>query len=112
MSLVRGDPFADAKGGQYEWAFSSSLASSMTVAIADCARRLSVARLSAGDPAGAEEAARAGLRAAPEDETLWVAAAEAAGASGDPSSVARVWRDATAALGADRVVELRGSLEG
>jgi DNA-binding SARP family transcriptional activator len=110
LSLVRGAPFADARGGQYEWAFSSLLASQMTVAVADCARSLSADRLAAGDHSGAAEAAQAGLQAAPDDESLWLALARAA--APDPASLARVWRDATAAIGPDRVGDLRRRLEG
>lgn len=107
LGLVRGVPFAGVAGDQYGWAYSSGLASAMTVAVARCARRLSDDRLTAGDPNGAEQAARAGLRRAPHDEELWALARRAAGASGDPSGVIRVDRDMTAALGADDAAAVR-----
>lgn len=111
LDLVRGPPVADAQGVQFGWAFATSLASTMTVAVKDCARRLSGDRLAAGDPVGAEEAARSGLRATVEDEELWLDAARAAKASGDPARERRAWRDLTAALGPGRARALRDRLE-
>jgi hypothetical protein len=110
LALVRGAPLADASGVQYGWAFTESLASTMTVAVRDCAHRLSVDRLAGDDPVGAEEAARMGLRATVEDEDLWLDAARAAQASGDRTRQTRVWRDLAAALGGDRARVLRQGL--
>ena len=110
LGLVRGAPLADASGAQYGWAFAGSLISTMTVAVRDCAHRLSVDRLAGGDPAGAEEAARMGLRATVEDEGLWLDAARAAEASDDRTRQARVWRDLAAALGGDRARVFRQDL--
>ncbi len=111
LSLVRGAPLADARGVQYGWAYAGSLASAMTVAVANCARRLSADRLAAGDPVSAEEAARAGLRGAPEDEGLWLAAERAGRASGDRARLARLRRDMAAAIGAERAEALAARLD-
>jgi hypothetical protein len=111
LGLVRGPPLADAQGVQFGWAFSMSLASTMTVGIGDCARRLSGDRLAAGDPVEAEAAARSGLRATVGDEELWLDAARAAKASGDPARERRLWRDLTAALGPASARALRDRLD-
>lgn len=107
LAQVRGAPMAGAQGTQFGWAFSSALVSTMAVAITGCAHQLSTARLAAGDPVGAEDAARQGLRAVSEDEELWLDAATAARAGGDPARESRLWRDLAAALGSVRARELR-----
>lgn len=71
LSHVRGVPFEGAPPAFYAFALDTGLAHEMTARIVDVAHRLSTARLAAGDPGGAVEAARLGQRASREDFALW-----------------------------------------
>ena len=111
LGLVRGEPFAALPSGRYSWVFAESLASDIVVPVVTCAHRLSTDRLAAGDTEGAEAAARAGLRASPAEEQLWMDAAAALRARGDAAGFSRLVRDAERAAGADtarRLEELQG----
>lgn len=110
LAHVRGAPFEGAHGTQFHWAYATGLVSEMVRTIAECAHELSRELLEAGDPSRAEWAARQGLRASRDEELLWLDAARAATAAG-AGAAARVWRDATAALGAERARQLRRSVE-
>ena len=109
LAHVRGAPFEGAHAAQFHWAYASGLVSEILRTVTDAAHAVSGDLLCAGDPAQAEWAARQGLRASRDDERLWLDAARAGEALG-ASVLARVWRDAAAALGAPRVRELRRSL--
>jgi hypothetical protein len=71
LSLVTG-PFMDGREpGRYAWLASDGLEYEVAARVADAAHRLSQLRLAQGDPGGAMDAARAGLRLAFDDELLW-----------------------------------------
>ena len=111
LAHVRGAPFEGAHATQFHWGHASGLASQMVRTVTDCAHELSAELLDVGDPTGAEWAARQGLKASRDDEALWLDTARAAKVLG-VSSLARVWRDAAAALGAPRLKAIRSRLEG
>jgi len=71
LSLVAGPFLADRAPGRYAWLAVDGLEYEVEARIADAAHRLCELRLAAGDARGAAAAARAGLRAAPDDELLW-----------------------------------------
>ena len=64
------------------------------MAVAKCAQRLGDDLFEAGDFVGAEEAARAGLRGAPDDFGLWDLGARAIDARGDRTALERWLADA------------------
>ena len=71
MSLVTG-PFLDGtERGRYAWIVTDGLEYEVAARVGDAAHRLCELRLEAGDPQGAMDAARAGLRLVPDDELLW-----------------------------------------
>jgi len=110
LSLVRGAPFAETPGGQYEWAFDEYLASGMVTAIVDCAHRLSAGRLAAGDPEGAEQAARRGLEISRFELVLFEDLARAKDGQGDPDGLRRVLADAARVLDEAGMAELGARL--
>jgi hypothetical protein len=82
LSLVTG-PFMDGREpGRYAWLASDGLEYEVAARVADAAHRLSQLRLAHGDPGGALDAARAGLRLAFDDELLWRDLLTAAHATG------------------------------
>ena len=70
LALVRGVPFKGVGRGQYEWVFTEDLHTDVAKAVITCALRLSNDLMVLGRYKVAEDAARAGLRAAPDDEHL------------------------------------------
>ena len=70
LALVRGVPFQGVLSGQYEWVFSEDLHTHMANAVITCAVRLANELMTLGRYEEAEEAASAGLRAAPKDTDL------------------------------------------
>ena len=82
LSLVSG-PFLDGRApGRYAWLAGDGLEYEVAARVADAAHRLSRLRLAQGDPDGAMDAARAGLRLAFDDELVWRDLLTAAHASG------------------------------
>jgi hypothetical protein len=71
LTLVRGQFLDGRDPARYAWLATDEIEYEVTAAVADAAHRLSALRLAAGDPDGAMEAARAGLRLAFNDELLW-----------------------------------------
>jgi hypothetical protein len=71
LTLVRGQLLDGRDPSRYGWLATDSFEYEATAMIADAAHRLSALRLMSGDPEGAMEAARAGLRLAFNDEMLW-----------------------------------------
>lgn len=69
LSLVRGEPFADAPRGRYAWVARDDLPRSIARVVVDAAERL--IQLLGGDPGGAAAAAETGLRIAPGHQPLW-----------------------------------------
>jgi hypothetical protein len=89
LELVHG-PVADGHAGpagpglagQYGWLATDDICYEVTALVADTAHRLSVLLLESGDPAGAMNTARSGLRLAFDDEELWRDLLRAAHATG------------------------------
>ena len=82
LSLVTGQFLAGSGPSGYAWIVTDELAYEVSARVADAADRLCELRLAAGDPRGAMDAARAGMRAAPDDELLWRDLLTAAHATG------------------------------
>jgi hypothetical protein len=82
LDLVSG-PFMDGREpGRYAWLAGDGLEFEAAARVADAAHRLSQLRLAQGDPDGAMDASRAGLRLAFDDELLWRDLLTAARATG------------------------------
>ncbi|MFC0041431.1 BTAD domain-containing putative transcriptional regulator [Actinomadura rayongensis] len=90
LDLVRGPLLADRPRGRYGWLASSDLEYEASARIVDVAHRLVLIRLDEGDARAAAGAARAGLRLAPADESLWRDLLRAAHALGDEAQVRAV----------------------
>ena len=71
LSLVSGRFMDGREPGRYAWLAGEGLEYEAAARVADAAHRLSRLRLAQGDPDGAMDAARAGLRLAFDDEQLW-----------------------------------------
>jgi hypothetical protein len=100
LSLVRGRPFDGLRSS--DWPILEGIAPSIESSIVDLAGRLSGACLRAGDPRGAEWAARQGLVVSPYDERLYRMLLRAADAAGNPAGVEAVM-DELVSLVADDV---------
>jgi hypothetical protein len=104
LDEVRG-PLLDGRGqGRYAWLATSGLESEAVALVADTAHRLAALRRTARDPAGAMEAARAGLRLAFDDELLWRDLLLAAHATGDEGTLRAVVEEVTARAAQDPVL--------
>ena len=90
LDLVRGPLLADRPPGRYSWLADHDLEYEASARVVDVAHRLVVLRLDEGDANGAVDAARAGLRLAPDDEGLWRDLLRATHATGDMDQVRRV----------------------
>jgi hypothetical protein len=71
LMLVRGQFLDGRDPSRYAWLTSDDVVYEVSALVADAAHRLSALRLAAGDPPGAMDAARAGLRLSFNDELLW-----------------------------------------
>ncbi len=71
LDLVQGQLLDGLPPGRYAWLASDELEYEVTARVADTAHQLVGLRLASGDPEGAMDAARAGLRLAWDDELLW-----------------------------------------
>jgi hypothetical protein len=71
LMLVRGQFLDGRDPSRYAWLTSDDVVYEVSALVADAAHRLSALRLAAGDPSGAMDAARAGLRLSFNDELLW-----------------------------------------
>jgi hypothetical protein len=71
LELVQGQLLDGRPPGRYAWLASDELEYEVTARVADTAHQLVGLRLGSGDPQGAMDAARAGLRLAFDDELLW-----------------------------------------
>jgi hypothetical protein len=87
LDLVRGPVLAGRPRGRYGWLAVNGLEYEAVARVIDVAHRLVVLRLDDGDARGAVEAARAGLRLAPDDEGLWRDLLRATQAAGDEAQV-------------------------
>jgi nucleoid-associated protein YgaU/DNA-binding SARP family transcriptional activator len=90
LHLVRGEPLLGA-GRNYAW--TAPLVTTIVVAVVDAADELGEIRLGAGDPRGAERAARAGLAAAPGEERLYRILMRAAAALESKPMIERLYRE-------------------
>ena len=106
LSLVRGVPFEGATSELFEWATTGHHIAAMEAAVADCAHRLGVLRLAAGDGTGAEDAALRGLVGVPDSALLHADLIRAATVNGDPAGLRRAWRGARQSLGEEAVARL------
>lgn len=82
LDLVRGPLLAGHDRARYTWLASDGFEAEVSASVADIAHQLAVIRLAAGNPRGAMEAARGGLRLAGGDEALWRDMLRAAHATG------------------------------
>jgi hypothetical protein len=82
LSLVTGQFLAGIGPTGYAWIVTEGLEYEVAARVADAAHRLCELRLAGGDPRGAMDAVRAGLRIAPDDELLWRDLLTAAHATG------------------------------
>jgi hypothetical protein len=82
LSLVTGQFLAGAGPAGYAWTATDGLEYEVFARVAVAAHRLGELRLAAGDPRGAMDAVRTGLRIAPDDELLWRDLLTAAHATG------------------------------
>ncbi len=88
LELVRGRPFDGLRA--CDWPILEGIAPAIEAAVVDLAGRLAGARLSQGDPSGAEWAARKGLLVSPYDERLYRMLLRSADAAGHPAGVESV----------------------
>jgi len=104
LSLVSG-PFMDGREpGRYAWLAGEGLEYEATARVADAAHRLGQLRLARGDPDGAMDAARAGLRLAFDDELLWRDLLTAAHATGQEHLLRAVVAELCARTALDEVL--------
>ena len=85
LSLVTGQFLAGVGPAGYSWLGTDGLEYEVSARVADAAHRLCELRLEAGDPRGAMDTVRTGLRIAPDDELLWRDLLTAAHATGQES---------------------------
>lgn len=101
LSLVQGQLLDRREPGRYAWLATDGLVFEVTARVADAAHRLCELRLAAGNPAGAMEAARLGLRLAFNDELLWRDLLTAAQATGQQQVLRGVVAEACARTALD-----------
>ena len=87
LSLVTGQFLAGIGPTGYAWIVTDGLEYEVAARVADAAHRLCELRLADGDPRGAMDAVRTGLRIAPDDELLWRDLLTAAHATGQENLV-------------------------
>ena len=87
LSLVTGQFLAGIGSVGYAWIVTDGLEYEVAARVADAAHRLSELRLAGGDPRGAMDAVRTGLRIASDDELLWRDLLTAAHATGQENLV-------------------------
>jgi len=104
LDLVGGPLLAGRDPGRYAWLAAGGLEYEVAARVADTAHRLVTLRLGAGDPAGAMNAARAGLRLAFADELLWRDLLVAAHETGDAYLVRSVVDEVCARIALDEVL--------
>ena len=104
LTLVRGQFLDGRDPARYAWLATDEIEYEVTAAVADAAHRLSALRLAAGDPDGAMEAARAGLRLAFNDEILWRDLLTGAHATGQEHVLRAVVGEISARIALDEVM--------
>ncbi len=104
LGLIQGQLLDGREAGRYPWLAADELEYEVTAQVADAAHRLCELRLAAGNPAGAMEAVRQGLRLAFNDELLWRDLLTAAHATGQPQVLRGVVAEACARTALDEVL--------
>src|SRR6476646_6431434 len=104
LTLVRAQFLDGRDPARYAWLATDEIEYEVTAAVADAAHRLSALRLAAGDPDGAMEAARAGLRLAFNDEILWRDLLTGAHATGQEHVLRAVVGEISARIALDEVM--------
>ncbi|HEY1346358.1 MAG TPA: hypothetical protein VGF54_15330, partial [Streptosporangiaceae bacterium] len=104
LSLVSGPFMDDREPGRYAWLAGDGLEYEAAARVADAAHRLSQLRLAQGDPGGAMDASRAGLRLAFDDELLWRDLLTAAHATGQEHLLRAVVAELGARTALDEVL--------
>jgi len=104
LALVRGQFLDGRDPARYAWLATDEIEYEVTAAVADAAHRLAVLRLAAGDPDGASQAARSGLRLAFNDEMLWRDLLTAAHATGQDHVLRAVVSEISARVALDEVM--------
>jgi hypothetical protein len=104
LALVRGQFLDGRDPARYAWLATDEIEYEVTAAVADAAHRLAGLRLAAGDPDGASEAARSGLRLAFNDEMLWRDLLTAAHATGQEHVLRAVVGEISARVALDEVM--------
>ena len=104
LALVGGQLMTGRPDGRYAWLATDGLEWEVTARVADAAHRLATLRLTSGDPRGAMDAARTGLRLAYADELLWRDLLRGADATGDEKLVRAVVDGVYARIALDDVM--------
>jgi hypothetical protein len=104
LDLVQGQLLDGHDPGRYTWLASDPLEYEATAWIADAAHRLAELCLIAGDPQGAMDAIRAGLRLAFNDEMLWRDLLVAAHSTGHEHVLRAVVGEVSARVSLDEVL--------
>ncbi len=104
LELVGGQLLDGRDPGRYAWLATDDLEYEVNAQVADAAHRLSGLRLAGGDPRGAMEAARAGLRLAFNDELLWRDLLLGAQATGQEQVVRAVVDEVSARTALDEIM--------
>ena len=91
LRLVRGRPLESLRGG--DWAVLEGIVAGIEAGVVDLASRYAEWCLVNDDPAGAESAARRGLRVSPYDERLYRLLLRSADAAGNPAGVERTMEE-------------------
>jgi hypothetical protein len=104
LDLVQGQLLDRRDPGRYAWLAADELEYEVTARVADAAHRLAELRLTEGDPQGAMDAARAGLRLAFNDELLWRDLLTATHATGQEHVLRAVVGEVSARVSLDEVL--------
>jgi hypothetical protein len=104
LALVRGQFLDGRDPARYAWLATDDVEYEVTAVVADTAHRLATLRLAAGEPDGAMDAARAGLRLAFNDEMLWRDLLTAAAATGHEHVLRAVVSEISARVALDEVM--------
>ena len=104
LSLVSGSFMDGREPGRYAWLAGDGLEYEVAARVADAAHMLCQWRLARGDPYGAMDAARAGLRLAFDDELLWRDLLTAAHATGQEHLLRAVVDEVCARTALDEVL--------
>jgi hypothetical protein len=104
LNLVRGPVLAGRDPRRYVWLSTDPVLYEATALVADAAHRLSALLQAAHDAGGAMDAARSGLRLAPDDEQLWRDLLMAANATGSEHVLRGVVSEICARLATDPIL--------